>query len=578
MSYARGLSKEWFRGLILVIVCLCPGLLQAAPKKHCISPRTASQFLSAQAPSTVSRTPRLTSSALSAGNVVVVQADKQLLILSNPFDLQSHAIHFIPVLRNRYVYTVMSLPFDSSVSDGITLKDDDSVQYNLHNFQFPFAGKVYNSFFINSNGNLTFNGGDADPPDLDTLLEGDPRIAPFFTDLDPETQGNVFVHETGTTVAVTWLKVPEFFNNNQFDFGENTFQVVLHSDGSIDFVYTKEMTATEAVVGILPGSGKSVFGNTQFSKNDSSLRPQLSFVENYHDYESVNIPLLMQTLYKQYPDQYDFVTLFSNFDLIPVPGVQAFALVVQNDVKGIGNPAGSGGDTFRDNHKYGSKGKLQGITYFGNIHGYPADPNQTLPDTYMSFLQMKAHETAHRWLAYVQTELDGRSSNVILGRDLSHWSFFLNSQGSFLEGNQIQQTSRSSFVTSTPFVRFSDLDLYLMGLVSEDDVTDTYFVDGPRSFSPNFPFAAQSSPEPDVSFKGSAIPVRISDIIAANGKRVPDSTTSQKSFRDLFVLITRSQNPAAQQEVEQVDLFRGSWESYFSKVTNGKATISTKVQ
>src|SRR5262249_27876996 len=162
---------------------------------------------------------------------------------------------------------------------------------------------------------------------------------------------------------------------------------------------------------------------------------------------------------------------------------------------------------------------------------------------YTSFLQMKAHETAHRWLAYVKTELDGRASDVILGRDSSHWSFFLNSYGSFMEGNQINQNTRSSFVTSTPFVRFSNLDLYLMGLVSEDDVTDTYFVDGAKNFSPNFPFAAASSPEPDVQFKGSAIPVRISDIIAANGKRVPDSTTSQKNFRDLFVLITRSQSP-----------------------------------
>src|SRR5262249_2689232 len=393
MSYARGLSKGWFSRVILLIVCLCPAMLQAAPKKHCISPRTASQFLSAQTPSTSSGTPRLKSSALGAGNVVLLEADKQLLILSNPFDLQNRAIHFTPVLRTRYVYTVTSLPFDSSVSDGLTLKDDDSVQYNLHNFQFPFAGKVYNSFFVNSNGNISFTEGDTDPPDLDTLLTGAPRIAPFFADLDPETQGNVFVHETGSTVAVTWLKVPEFFNHNQFDFGENTFQVVLHSDGSIDFVYTNEMTATEAVVGILPGSGKSGFGNTRFKSN--AIRPQIAFIENYHDYESVNIPLLMQTLYKQYPDQYDFVTLFSNFELTPVPGVQAFALVVQNDVKGIGNPSGSGGDTFRDTHKYGSKGKLQGITYFGNIHDFPADPNQALPDTYTSFLQMKAHETAH---------------------------------------------------------------------------------------------------------------------------------------------------------------------------------------
>src|SRR5262249_50203632 len=157
------------------------------------------------------------------------------------------------------------------------------------------------------------------------------------------------------------------------------------------------------------------------------------------DYESIDIPKLMQSFYKHNKDQYDFVTVFSNFDLQPIPGAQAFALVVQNDVSGIGNPSQSGPAIFKDNRKYGSSGKLQNVTFFGNVHQYPSDPRKPAADTQLSLLQMLAHEVAHRWLAYAKLQRDGRPSGVLLGRDDVHWSFFYNSHGSFLEGNDIAQ-------------------------------------------------------------------------------------------------------------------------------------------
>ena len=43
---------------------------------------------------------------------------------------------------------------------------------------------------------------------------------------------------------------------------------------------------------------------------------------------------------------FDFVSLLSNFNLTPVPEAQAFAINVQNDVRGIGNPASRGPQSF----------------------------------------------------------------------------------------------------------------------------------------------------------------------------------------------------------------------------------------
>jgi hypothetical protein len=262
--------------------------------------------------------------------------------------------------------------------------------------------------------------------------------------------------------------------------------------------------------------------------------------------------------------------------LTPVPEARAFAINVQNDVKGIGNPAARGSSIFRDQKKYGSNEKLQNITFLGNIHEYPSNPNQTIPDTYTSLLQVLAHEVGHRWLAYANVERDGRPQDLLLGRDKSHWSFFFDSDASFVEGNQIN-TKGTSFVTSMPFQGYSRLDLYLMGFLKPEDVRDTFIVEGARRFSPDFPFAPESSPEPDVSFQGSAHPVKIDDIIAANGKREPDSSTSQKSFRHLFVLIVKKENPSTSEELAAVDQLRSEWESFFSKATLGLGKIDTQI-
>ncbi|HSP06169.1 MAG TPA: hypothetical protein VLR94_03285, partial [Acidobacteriota bacterium] len=178
----------------------------------------------------------------------------------------------------------------------------------------------------------------------------------------------------------------------------------------------------------------------------------------------------------------------------------------------------------------------------------------------------------------IKISQDGASSDLLLGRDLSHWSFFFDSDGSFLEGNQILQKSQTSFLTSKPFTGYSSLDLYLMGLLSASDVKPTYVVLGPSNFSPTFEFSAESAPEPDVSFRGSARAVTVDDVIAANGARSPDVTTSQKTFSHIFILIVKKDSPATAGDIAAVEQLRSAWESYFSAVTGGKGKMQTNVQ
>lgn len=568
---------------VLLAAILFAFTAQAAPKQHkakkCVSPASAATFMQAEKARPRLHVRKVSDSVpFTSGNVVVLQADPEILIVPNPFDLKHSAIRFTPALPHRYVYSMIPFGFNAGASDALTIHDDDSVELAFKNFSFPFEGKSYDRCFVNSNGNITFDQPDSEPPDLDTLLDGPPRIAPFFADLDPETSGAILVQETSDAVMITWLKVPEFFSHDQFAYGENTFQIVLYKDGRIDLIYDSEISASEALIGIVPGYGKAQLHLVDFTRGTLRGRPLAALVENFHSYESVDIPSVMDSLYKKYSDSYDFVSLVSNFDLTPIPGAQAFAINVQNDIKGIGNPGTHGSYLFHDNGKYGSAGKLQNITFFGNIHQYPSDPNRALPDTYTSTLQILAHEVGHRWLSYARISMDGASSEALLGRDGSHWSFFFNSKGSFLEGNEILEKSSTSFVTSQPFTGYSDLDLYLMGFVSADEVGTSFVVQGASNFSPSFEFVPESAPEPDVSFRGSARPVTIADVVAANGSRSPDASASQKTFNHLFVLIVKKESPASNEDIAYVEQLRKAWEGYFSDATNGKGKIQTDVQ
>ncbi len=546
----------------LLVVLLAGSMAEArspVKKNGRLSPRAAQDFLDLQTGPAQLRKPVKSPAGTiqESGNILVITADPELLIVSNSFDLRGQQVHFQPATQGRYTYSLAPESFDGTVNQTLSLKDDDSVELIFSNFSFPFGKKSNDHCYVNSNGNITFQP-DVDPPNAETFLSGPPRIAAFFTDLDPETTGTIFVNQTPDRVVISWLKVPEFFNQNIFDFGQNTFQIVLYRDGGITLVFSADMTATQAFTGVLSGNKDSI-RIVDFSTSVFGNRPRRSFLENFHDYESVDIPRLMKSVYQSQKDNYDFVTLLSNFDLTPIPGVQAFALNVGNTTDGIGDPSGKGKPIFRNNGQYGSENRLQNITFLGNIHQYPADLQSPLPDTDTSLLAILAHEVAHRWLSYIKFPLDGRKSEILLGRDDSHWSFFFDSKGSFLEGNQISQRSGNSFITSTPFRAYAPLDLYLMGLLPPDNVPDTFYVTGASNFSPEFQFSESSEPEANVKFSGTAVPVRINEVIAANGARKPNFTASQKEFTHLFILITKSDRPAVPEELQYSDLLRQRW-------------------
>ena len=113
-------------------------------------------------------------------------------------------------------------------------------------FEFVFGGPVgtsacvWNGFFLNSNGNITFGTGDTDPTaSVVEFRAGLPKIAPAWTDLNPASRAggilNTFpVQALGfaevNAFKIRWINVPEF--GLETCGSRNTFSITLYDDGT----------------------------------------------------------------------------------------------------------------------------------------------------------------------------------------------------------------------------------------------------------------------------------------------------------------------------------------------------------
>ena len=186
----------------------------------------------------------------------------------------------------------------------VFLGDEDNVEIPLPE-PFRYLGEEYSTVFLNSNGTLTFEEPTAAPGGNDFLvgvpafLNGPPRIAPYWADLDPTgtfgfgTPGFYFVETTPDTLHVHGVSLSEFFASSP-----NYFSVNLHKDGWLAFDYG--VTARDdALVGVTEGRGVADPGPTDLGR---------SF------YLSTD-----STVYENFPNGFGAATQttpFSDFDLL----------------------------------------------------------------------------------------------------------------------------------------------------------------------------------------------------------------------------------------------------------------------
>jgi hypothetical protein len=149
-----------------------------------------------------------------------------------------------------FLKTIKQLPTNPAGGTEIELEDDDYRFVKLSGqATVSIFGSVFGSFYIGSNGYITFIEGDDDYTDSLSNHFRMSRISMLFNDLNPSEGGLVSWKQLADRVVVTWEDVPEYSGN-----GSNTFQVEMFFDGRIQLSWL-EVGVENCIVGLSDGLG-----------------------------------------------------------------------------------------------------------------------------------------------------------------------------------------------------------------------------------------------------------------------------------------------------------------------------------
>ena len=529
------------------------------------------------------------STSTDVGNLVIINGNEHIVQPKNTFDLAGQNLRFTPNDLGGYDVSIPTdVEFVQAFGDVLQLSDDDSKKIEIE-FDFPFFGEEYTELFVNSDGNLTFGKGDAASlaRDLQRFLAESPRIGVLYTDLNPfdpfpdpfggETP-TVEVKQSSKQVTVTWFNVEAFSEQSFGSVASLTMQIVLFDTGVIDIVFDKSDVRT-GIVGVSPGGLDDAFqvNLVDYSDDLPFEGTTGAIAEVFVDLPTVNLQNVAREFYRTHNDDFDSLILFTNFESnLDLVGVLAFAINVQNDVLGIGNPNRAEiFPKFDHTAEYGSQGKLKSFLTMKSLKVWEDDPLENTFGPATSTLSVLTHEFGHTWIAFIDPP-------VLLTRDRAHWNFFLHTSGSLLGGNDIQDNGDGSFITLAPKNIYSPLDLYLMGLLKTEEVPPTFLVTNPHDLDLPPPYDQQTITSDrlqsiyslgDVGFRGDKQEVRIEDIIAVNGARIPDAESSQKDFRTAFILLAMGEDGPTPDEIDKVEAVRLYWAPFFHRAANNLATM-----
>lgn len=509
------------------------------------------------------------------GDIALIEEDSGIVARRNLFNLAQRLVRFTPAPAGGYRVEVNESDYSDAEQRAGTpievLGDDDTRELKLP-FAFPYFGNRYSVANVNSDGNVTFDAGDGSSRDrgLGRLLSGLPRIAPFFTDLDPSRAGAVYILSRADRWVATWLAVPQY---SDFGIGaQNTFQLRLFPDGKIEIAYNSPQSL-EAVVGISPGrleGNSTVGGIASFSGQTFPA----AIAERFSAVEEIDTVTAAQRFFETHEDAYDYVAIYNALGISAGSGVVAYEVTTRNQRSGYGDTQVDYGT------EYGSPRRLQAVLNLGSLDQYPIDPTAILPQRFSSRdtpITVVAHEAGHLFLAFASVrDPQNPTSLPMLGRQSAHWAYTFNSEASLLEGNRIQDKGPGvspRFETVAVTEQYSPYDQYLMGFRAKEEVGGLFYVSGSG-------IGSLFSPAPSIgrTFDGERRDVSVDDVIREVGRRTPDSTVSQRKYRFAFVVIVPRGLNVGPELIQQVDTYRQRFEAFYTQAAGQRATAETSLK
>ncbi len=174
-------------------------------------------------------------------------------LFSSDNDLDNISLHFIPVGGYEFyagcVEPITVLPTDPATGTPISLSDDSYDTITLTGSPVSLYGTTYSTFYVGSNGFITFSSGSTSTSESLENHFSQPRISGLYDDLNPASGGTVSWEEFADRVVVTWLNVLEYNTSNA-----NTFQIEMYFDGQITISYL-DITISDGLAGLSAGGG-----------------------------------------------------------------------------------------------------------------------------------------------------------------------------------------------------------------------------------------------------------------------------------------------------------------------------------
>jgi hypothetical protein len=389
-------------------------------------------------------------------NLIVIELNDGALGKTNLFDLAGHTLHFTPE-GSRYRVENGVLQWNSDFGPELAAAD-----VTLHQFTFPFSGKLWNSFLVGRTGSIRFGTPEKDlSPDpygridggvslgrFDQLAEAarglmdtGPAICVF---LKPRMFGPHYVKELQDRVVITWDLTEPFGNLLDFTWFKtiNRFQAVLYRNGSIDFSY-KEVAAKDAIVGIYPvllGKEKPL-PSIEAVHLSSLTRKDGPFAGVYESFHYLALPRpqdLSCTVINALGDKFDFLSYYSDFRIDSQEASTPSDGPLEDDIKGIGKlqhfdpesrcthgkfQLGFAQPVYVDSNEMQERppagapvGSTHDITFYTHQLAEASPDGKSLPYNYA--IGHLGHEVAHRWAAYVSAKINGQ---IISLGTWPHW-------------------------------------------------------------------------------------------------------------------------------------------------------------
>ncbi|AKU91956.1 hypothetical protein AKJ08_2343 [Vulgatibacter incomptus] len=239
----------------------------------------------------------------------------------------------------------------------------------------------------------------------------------------------------------------------------------------------------------------------------------------------------------------------------------------------------------------GSGSKLQGLVsmnlWWSCAYGYwfqdGCRDKPPFATTFRSIHGILGQEVGHRWGAFLsfRDPVTQKANKAMLGRDAAHWSYWLDSGGSPMEGNRwIDQKNGKFRLEHVPFTRYSDFDLYAMGIMEADEVQPSFLIHAAGCPGSNYCDAA-AAPESSVKLvDGARVDVTIGDVLNLYGNRSPSFANAARTTRTLFVFNQLKDGGLGSDKdaaVMKIDALRRYWNEYFYEATFTRMRAITTV-